>query len=40
MRISESRKMAHDKGLDVDGSREMLIDAIKFDRYICLVDNY
>ena len=25
MRINELRKMAHEKGLDVDGSREMLI---------------
>jgi hypothetical protein len=25
MRISELRQMVHDKGLDVDGSREMLI---------------
>ena len=28
-RISELRKKAHEKGLDVDGSREMLIVAIK-----------
>jgi hypothetical protein len=29
MRISELRKKAHEKGLDVDGSREMLIAALK-----------
>jgi hypothetical protein len=29
MRISELRKMAHDKGLSVDGSREMLIAALE-----------
>ena len=27
--ISELRKMAHDKGLNVDGSREMLIAALR-----------
>ena len=29
MRISELRKKAHEKGIDVDGSREMLIAALK-----------
>jgi hypothetical protein len=29
LRISELRKMAHEKGLNVDGSREMLIAALK-----------
>ena len=29
LRISELRKMAHEKGLSVDGSREMLIAALK-----------
>ena len=29
LRISELRKMAHKKGLNVDGSREMLIAALK-----------
>ena len=29
MRVSELRKRAHEKGLDVDGSREMLIAALK-----------
>jgi hypothetical protein len=29
MRISELRKMAHEKGINVDGSREMLIAALK-----------
>ena len=29
MRISELRKRAHEKGLNVDGSREMLIAAFK-----------
>jgi len=29
MRISELRKTAHEMGLSVDGSREMLIAAIK-----------
>ena len=29
LRISELRKMAHDKDLNVDGSREMLIAALK-----------
>jgi len=28
MRVSELRKRAHEKGLDVDGSREMLIAAL------------
>ncbi|EJK77741.1 hypothetical protein THAOC_00407 [Thalassiosira oceanica] len=31
MRVSQLRKLAHEKGLSVDGSREMLIDAIKDD---------
>ena len=29
LRISELRKLAHEKGLNVDGSREMLIAALK-----------
>ena len=29
MRISELRRIAHKRGLDVDGSREMLIAALK-----------
>jgi len=29
MRISELRQKAHEKGIDVDGSREMLISALK-----------
>ncbi len=29
LRISELRKMAHENGLNVDGSREMLIAALK-----------
>ncbi|EJK60040.1 hypothetical protein THAOC_19677 [Thalassiosira oceanica] len=29
MRVSQLRKLAHEKGLSVDGSREMLINAIK-----------
>ncbi|EJK47487.1 hypothetical protein THAOC_33785 [Thalassiosira oceanica] len=29
MRVSQLRKLAHKKGLSVDGSREMLIDAIR-----------
>ena len=29
MRISELRRMVHERGLDVDGSREMLIAALK-----------
>ena len=29
LRISELRKKAHEKGLNVDGSREMLIAALK-----------
>jgi hypothetical protein len=29
MRISELRQRAHEKGLEVDGSREMLIAALK-----------
>jgi hypothetical protein len=29
LRISELRRMAHEKGLNVDGSREMLIAALK-----------
>ena len=29
MRVSQLRQLAHEKGLSVDGSREMLIDAIK-----------
>ena len=29
MRISELRRMVHDKGLDVDGSREMLIASLE-----------
>jgi hypothetical protein len=29
LRISELRKKAHEKGIDVDGSREMLIAALK-----------
>ena len=29
MRISELRRIAHERGLDVDGSREMLIAALK-----------
>ena len=29
LRISELRKMVHEKGLNVDGSREMLIAALK-----------
>jgi hypothetical protein len=29
LRISELRKRAHEKGLNVDGSREMLIAALK-----------
>jgi hypothetical protein len=29
MRISELRREAHEKGLNVDGSREMLIAALK-----------
>jgi hypothetical protein len=29
LRISELRKMAHKNGLNVDGSREMLIAALK-----------
>ena len=29
MRISELRKRAHEKGLNVDGSREMLIAALE-----------
>ena len=29
LRISELRKRAHEKGLSVDGSREMLIAALK-----------
>jgi hypothetical protein len=29
MRISELRRKAHEKGLEVDGSREMLIAALK-----------
>ncbi|EJK57614.1 hypothetical protein THAOC_22322 [Thalassiosira oceanica] len=29
MRVSQLRHLAHEKGLTVDGSREMLIDAIK-----------
>ena len=29
MRVSELRRLAHEKGLDVDGSRETLIASIK-----------
>jgi hypothetical protein len=29
MRVSKLRRKAHEKGLDVDGSREMLIAALK-----------
>jgi hypothetical protein len=29
MRVSELRRKAHEKGLNVDGSREMLIAALK-----------
>ena len=29
MRVSELRRLAHEKGLGVDGSREMLIASIK-----------
>ena len=29
MRISELRRMVHEKGLDVDGSREILIDLLE-----------
>ena len=29
MRVSELRKRVHEKGLNVDGSREMLIAALK-----------
>jgi hypothetical protein len=31
MRVSELRKKAHEKGLNVDGSREMLITALKLE---------
>ena len=31
MRISELRQLVHDKGLDVDGSREMLIASLEND---------
>jgi len=29
MRVSELRRLAHEKGLSVDGSREMLIASLK-----------
>ena len=29
MRVSDLRRQAHERGFDVDGSREVLIDALK-----------
>ena len=31
MRVSELRRLAHEKGLSVDGSREMLIASLRDD---------